>query len=206
MELGASEVSGTSLRHRHKEATRRELRAVALELFERNGFSRTSVDDIARAAAVSRSTFFRYFPSKETLLIGEADGNADLFLRLLAERPPHEGRMKALEATLVSFAQKLRSDERRDEVLLLERIIAEEPSLNARRAAVVARWRLEVSRVLAARRGQEEPDLEDALAAAVLTQITEQLANEWRTGDGLPPVRDLIHNYFAALRRLIADP
>src|SRR5687767_5480397 len=99
MELEAGTVSGLSLRERQKEATRQELRQAALELFEARGFAQTSVDDIAHAAGVSRSTFFRYYPSKEAVITGDADESSDLFLQLLRNRPPDEARMVALEET-----------------------------------------------------------------------------------------------------------
>ena len=201
MERNEGTVSGKSLRDRHKEATRRELRAAAMRLFEDQGFSKTSVDDIAHAAGVSRSTFFRYFPSKETIVTGDVATNAELFIAMLRERPREEGRMRALEETLISFAGKLGSDERREDSLAVSRIIASEPSLLARRDAVAALWRQQVAHVLAERDGRKEPNLEDALASAILSQMTEQMSIEWQSTD--IPVSQLIRNYFQSLRRLI---
>jgi len=55
----------TDLRERRRVDTRREITAAALDLFERNGFAGTTVDEISRAAGVSPRTFFRYFENKE---------------------------------------------------------------------------------------------------------------------------------------------
>jgi AcrR family transcriptional regulator len=190
------------LRERQKNSIRSELRAAALELFDRQGFAATTVDEIARRAAVSRSTFFRYVGSKEALMAGETGDQAALFLGLLKDRPSSESRMQALEAALIELTTTLRSDERREEMLLIDRIIDSDPSLNAARAATTAHWVQEVAKVLALRDGRDAPDLEDALAAAILSQITEHVGTRWRLDADPQPVEELISSHFASVRRL----
>jgi AcrR family transcriptional regulator len=57
-----------SLRERKKQETRRHILDVAVDLFQDQGFDRTSVDEIAARADVSRGTCFNYFPTKESIL------------------------------------------------------------------------------------------------------------------------------------------
>jgi len=57
------------LRELKKERTRAELQRHALRLFRDHGYAETTVDDIAAAAEVSRSTFFRYFGTKEDVVL-----------------------------------------------------------------------------------------------------------------------------------------
>jgi TetR/AcrR family transcriptional regulator, cholesterol catabolism regulator len=57
-----------SLRERKKAATKERIYLEALELFRKEGFSSTTVDEIAEAAEVSKGTFFNYYTSKESLL------------------------------------------------------------------------------------------------------------------------------------------
>ena len=57
-------------RDRKKQATRRALRNAALQLVAERGFAHVTVEDIAEAADVATRTFFNYFPSKESAVIG----------------------------------------------------------------------------------------------------------------------------------------
>ncbi|MBY8879011.1 TetR family transcriptional regulator [Streptomyces sp. PLK6-54] len=98
---------GTGLRERKKAQTRRELRAGAARLFADQGFAGTTVADIAAAANVSERTFFRYFDSKEALLLPDGE---ELFARIgaeLAARPPREEPVEAVCAALLAAAGPL---------------------------------------------------------------------------------------------------
>jgi AcrR family transcriptional regulator len=91
-------------RDRKKQATRRALRNAALELVASRGFAHVTVEDIAEAADVSTRTFFNYFPSKESVVIGaDPDRIEDLRTSLLA-RPPHETPVEALRFVAVEYA------------------------------------------------------------------------------------------------------
>ena len=60
------------LRERKKAKTRAAIQEVALRLFERQGYEATTIEQIAEAAEVSPSTFFRYFGSKEDVVVYDA--------------------------------------------------------------------------------------------------------------------------------------
>jgi AcrR family transcriptional regulator len=51
------------LRRRKRELVRDEIARAAWDLFGSQGYEAATVDEIARAAGVSRRTFFRYFSS-----------------------------------------------------------------------------------------------------------------------------------------------
>ncbi|MBO0855482.1 MAG: TetR family transcriptional regulator [Nocardia sp.] len=59
------------LRERKKLRTRRTIRTEAMKLFQRQGYSDTTIEQIAAAADISPSTFFRYFPSKEQVVLAD---------------------------------------------------------------------------------------------------------------------------------------
>ncbi|MCY0943250.1 TetR/AcrR family transcriptional regulator [Streptomyces antarcticus] len=97
------------LRERKKEQTRRALRACAAALFAERGFAGTTVTDIAAAANVSERTFFRYFESKESLLLPDSAALFAFVEAALTVRPldedPLEAVCQALTEAAVPFAQ-----------------------------------------------------------------------------------------------------
>src|ERR1700744_4083588 len=86
------------LRERKKARTRASLREHALRLFREQGYQATTVEQIAAAAEVSPSTFFRYFPTKEEVVLQD-----DMDIRLVeafANRPPGRPPIPAIRAAL----------------------------------------------------------------------------------------------------------
>jgi AcrR family transcriptional regulator len=78
-------IPHTSLRERKKARTRASLREHALRLFREQGYQATTVEQIAAAADVSPSTFFRYFPTKEDVVL--RDDLDDRILEALGRQP-----------------------------------------------------------------------------------------------------------------------
>ena len=68
--VGAPPVAS---RGRRPSTTRQDVARVALDLFNRQGYDETTVDQIAAAVGVSRRTFFRYYESKRDVVWGEFD-------------------------------------------------------------------------------------------------------------------------------------
>jgi AcrR family transcriptional regulator len=73
----------TGLRESKKRRTREAIAQAAADLFHERGFAAVTVDDIARAADVSRQTVFNYFPTKEQMLFDRDEEIRDALLALV---------------------------------------------------------------------------------------------------------------------------
>ena len=113
-----------SLRERKKLAAWRAIQTAALRLFEERGFEAVSVEEIAAAANVSRSTFFNYFASKEAVVFDQDPEQQDQWRAIMAARPAEEGLWDALTAILVGFGEIFR-----DRVPLQRRLKERSPAL-----------------------------------------------------------------------------
>src|SRR5581483_8814703 len=114
------------LRERRKRLTAAELEAAALRLFGERGFDAVTVDDIAAEADVSRRTFFRYFASKEDVLLADHFVQLARLREAIATRPADEPVLTALRRALLSMTSDF--EERREMVILRGRIMRETPS------------------------------------------------------------------------------
>ncbi|MFB9246704.1 TetR/AcrR family transcriptional regulator [Sphaerisporangium melleum] len=81
-------IEPTGLRARKKARTHDAIADAAISLFLAHGFDRVSINDIAAAAEVSKPTLFRYFPTKEDLVLHRfADHNGEA-ARVVRDREP----------------------------------------------------------------------------------------------------------------------
>jgi AcrR family transcriptional regulator len=116
------------LRERKKIKTRQAIRREAFRLFDANGYAATTVEQIAEAAEVSPSTFFRYFPSKESLLL--ADDLDPLILQAFEAQPPDLSPTQAIRRAYRDVLANL-SEEQLDFENTRQRLIFSIPELKA---------------------------------------------------------------------------
>ncbi|WP_433362022.1 TetR family transcriptional regulator [Actinoplanes sp. CA-142083] len=97
------------LRERKKAKTRAAIRDHAMRLFEEQGYAATTVDQIAEAAEVSQSTFFRYFPTKEDVIL--TDDYDPLIVDAIKAQPPGTSPVRALLEGMRSVFLQLSPEE-----------------------------------------------------------------------------------------------
>ncbi|MDH6133750.1 AcrR family transcriptional regulator [Kitasatospora sp. MAA4] len=100
--MNDSPAPETGLRERKKAQTRALLRDTALQLFAERGFAGTTVTEIAERAGVSDRTFFRYFDSKESVLLPDLVDLFDQVEQELDARPSDEAPAAAVRAALLA--------------------------------------------------------------------------------------------------------
>jgi AcrR family transcriptional regulator len=107
------------LRERKKARTRAAIRDQAMRLFEEQGYSATTVDQIAEAAEVSQSTFFRYFPTKEDVVL--TDDYDPLIAAAIRAQPaglhPIDAVAAGIRMVFSTLTSKDIEDERRRQLL-----------------------------------------------------------------------------------------
>jgi AcrR family transcriptional regulator len=158
--------AGPEDRREHKKArTRDELVQAALQLFSRNGFDATTVEDIAAAARVSPRTFFRYFANKEEVLFHRKDEDLASLQAALSARPPGEAPLQVLRAAVVEYMERLQAE--REFHLLRIKLIRESATLESYGLQLHQEWIRYMARALA-RRMQVSPvtDLRPLLLAS----------------------------------------
>jgi AcrR family transcriptional regulator len=136
------------LRERKKVKTRAAIQEHALRLFAEQGYDETTVDQIAEAAEVSPSTFFRYFPTKEDVVLH--DRYDPLMLAAFQEQPPELGPIAAMRAAMRSVFGRL-SDQELGQERLRGALIMSVPELRARSLDQMAGALADFSAAVAAR-------------------------------------------------------
>ena len=109
------------LRERKKVRTRGAIQHHALRLFREQGYEETTVSQIAEAAEVSESTFFRYFASKEATVL-EDDFDAALF-ELLRAQPPELSPIAAMRRAVAGAFGGISAADRADALARTELIL-----------------------------------------------------------------------------------
>jgi len=98
-------------RERKKLQTREALIAAAIRLFGERGFLGTTIEDLTEAVDVSPRTFFRYFSSKEDLLIADMATAIPLVREALAPARPGEPIIEAVRRATVALVRAFTAPE-----------------------------------------------------------------------------------------------
>lgn len=178
----------TGRRERKKQLVHDELSRRAFALFAERGFDRVSVEDITEAADVSRTTFFRYFPTKEDVLVQWMRAVGEETAAALLDRPRDEPPLVALRAALLTLARAYAGDTER--AALVEQLRRGSPTVRAAHRDKIAQWEDLLAAALAERTGTSAerdlaPRLLARLAMAAVTAAQDTWAAGERTGDVL---------------------
>ncbi|MEZ0091179.1 TetR family transcriptional regulator [Streptacidiphilus sp. EB129] len=184
------------LRERKKLKTRRAIRAAAFRLFTEQGYDGTTVDQIADAAEVSPSTFFRYFPTKEDLVVGdEYDPVMEAALRA---RPAGEPVLESMRQSFLPALRQIVTAEP-EEMLLRMRLMQENAVIRARSAAEMIRTVDLLAGILSDRTGEPRDSLELRAVVAAVTAACGQAVEHWAQHGGSEDVVTLVERSLDAV-------
>ncbi|MDQ0950760.1 AcrR family transcriptional regulator [Streptomyces phaeochromogenes] len=201
----ARAVGPVGLRERKKMRMYQDVSDVAITLFLQKGFERVSVAEVAAAAQISKPTLFRYFSSKEDLVLHRFADHEDEAARVVAARAPGESAVDALRRQFLAGIE--RSDpitgvNADPHILAFHRLLYGTPSLVARLYEYLERSEDALGEALGG-------GLEARLAAGQIIAVQRILAQEnWRRiSEGEPVVdvrRDAVVSAEGAFARLEA--
>ncbi|MFJ9037344.1 TetR family transcriptional regulator [Streptomyces sp. NPDC102406] len=194
-----------SLAQRKRQLVSDELTEAALQLLALKGFDTVTVDEIVAAAGVSKRTFFRYFASKEDVVVQFlADMGADM-RAALAERPADESPAEALlHAVRVPVTTCAADSER---ALRVVQLILRTPALHARFLERQVQWRDDLAEELAARVGLDpRTDLYPRLATGTALNAFHVVLQRWSASDAAQDPVALLDRAFASISRSLDAP
>jgi AcrR family transcriptional regulator len=174
----------SGLRDRKRLQTRRAIQEHALRLFLEHGYDATTVADVAAAADVSSMTVFRYFPTKEDLVL--ADEYDPLIIERISSRPAGEPLLRRIGEGLLAGTAEL-PEEARALVLARIRLIMGTPALRAR----LWESQFATQEAIAAALQDENPFRVRIAAGACLAAASAALMR-WASEDGRSDLGELM--------------
>lgn len=194
-----------SLADRKRQLVADELTRAALMLLADKGFDAVTIDDIVAVAGVSRRTYFRYFTSKDDVVVQFLAGMGTGIVAGLAARPASEPPSVALRhAVWVPIAI---CADHPDRALLVTRLILDTPALHARYLERQIQWRTDLAAELAARlRLDPRTDLYPAMAAGMTLTAFNTVLEQWRAGDDEHHLAALTDRCFAIITPALDAP
>jgi AcrR family transcriptional regulator len=187
-----------SLRDRKKLRTRRLLQEHALRLFAERGYDATTVEDIAAAAEVSPRTFFRYFSSKEAVVL--EDEYDPLLFEEMGRIDPAEPPVTAMRRIIAALLPDIYAEDR-GRILARSRLIYGTPELASAVTGQLADFERLLAATLAEVHGRSPDDLEARVVASVAVAAMRCAIEQWVAADGRPELGELLDQAFGVVER-----
>lgn len=177
------------------------LQRAAIELFAQQGFSETTVPQIAERAGVTTRTFFRHFADKREVLFAGEDELVTLFGELIEAAPPDLSAMATLEHALMAAAESA-FEPRREQMRGWREIVSGEPALQERG---LSKQQLVVAATVSALGDRGVDALTAELAAGIVFVAFQSAVAEWaaeKTAER--PLASHLEDWFSRMHRVVA--
>lgn len=191
-------VPTVGLRERKKQKTREAIQRVAMQLFVKNGYDETTIEEIAAAVEISPSTFFNYFATKEDVVM--LDTYDPMTILMFKDRPPNEPLSASFRHVLQGLAVILERD--RELILARSHLMLGVPALRSRIWDEMERTQEFLVPLLAERTGRNSDDYDLRVTARAVLNAVFEATLEWVRRDGRD---DLIALIERALNIVDAD-
>ncbi len=187
------------LRERKKARTRAAIREHALRLFREQGYHTTTVEQIAAAAEVSPSTFFRYFPTKEDVVL--QDDMEQLVLEALDRQPPELGPVAAVRAAVREMQAGMDQDQW-EKIRQSSELAMTIPEVRARALDDFSRTIAIMAEAMAKRTGRSPDDVAVRAVAGAIFGVIISVTMPWENFIGEHLNADLFQQMDGGLAEL----
>lgn len=194
----------TGLRERNRRERRQRLEDIALELFERDGFDGTTIEQIAAGAGLAPRTFFSYFASKGDLLLSDYEQRLARILDEFDSRPPDERPWDALKAAFAAAAADYEAEA--DRIRRRFTIIAASPSVLAHSLQLQTGWEQSLAERLSARAAAGGTGAGPRLLAATALAVMRASLQQWLLDPDTAPLPQLVMDSFEQLATGLRPP
>jgi len=156
------------LRERKKAKTMASVQMHALRLFREKGYHTTTVEQIAEAAEISPSTFFRYFATKEDVIL--TDNYDPLLITAFENQPPELSPLQAVRNAMISGITEI-TDEEWETTRQRNQLIMAVPELRAAALNNLTQMMQLLTEIVAKRAGRSPDDLAVRTFAGVIVGV-----------------------------------
>jgi AcrR family transcriptional regulator len=178
------------LREQKKALTRATIEATALERFLAEGYESVRLEDLCAECLVSTRTFFRYFTSKEDLVLGRLRTHLNLATELFARQPPDAPLLVSLRAVITETVADYAADPDRELARL--RLVTTTPALDVGLGRVFSGFEHLVRRFAAAQMNTNEDARSPRLIAAAAVAAFRVGLDMWVADDARSDLAALI--------------
>src|ERR1700754_599367 len=186
------------LRQVTRRAVQAEIADTAMRLFIERGYDQTTVDHIAAAVGMSERSVFRYFGTKEDIVVGSmAQVGAEIAQALPArpaDEPPWEALRRALDGPLAALEN--------DGGLALARstLLASTPALRAAQTQKHVQWNDDLVPALVDRFTGPTAALQARAVVGAALACLDVAVEEWTRSNGAESLERLLDEAIAAAR------
>ena len=192
-------MNSPGLRERKKQKTRWAIQEHAVRLFTQQGFEATTVEQIAEAAEISPSTFFRYFKTKEDVV--SEDRYDDLIVAAIEAAPADLGPLAVMRHALATSMSDIQPGEN-EQILTRMRLVLTVPALRARTMAGLLDSTDAMAPPMARRLGRAPDDFGVRAFVTGCMMAAAVAVFAWYEADGDADLADLMDRALAALGEL----
>jgi AcrR family transcriptional regulator len=191
----------TGLRARKKAATEQAIVDASMKLSATRGFTATTIDDIAAAAGIGRRTFFRYFQTKEDVVLDPRRLDRAFAQTALRQRRAGADDVEHVMGVLAELQRRAFAVFRPEHQRLLHRLSHDEPALAAHSFLLMQEMRDLIVEALLPKRAPRAERLRARLLAMACVVAVDTSVTMWIEGGMKEDLRQILAEAGTHLRK-----